>query len=384
MTQSTHTYPEYRKLYIGSDHTGYVAADFLIQKLSEAGYDVRNCIGKDRSPEDDYPDRAFAMYQSMLSLGFGEGILLCGSGEGMALVSNKFPGIRAVEVRDKQEAQLSRKHNGANVLCLGSRELSQEEMLEIVLIWLETPYSEEERHKRRREKVSSMESAGQNYAEKQSFLSDTLIPSLLVQDKRLAFERLQSLVGLARWVQVDIADETFTTSQTILPNDIDTRVWPFFFEAHLMVANPLKYIESCKRAGYQRITFHYEVKEDTEKIIQAILSLKMQVGIALAPKTPLRSLEPYFSHIHSLTLVSVPPGASGQEMFEDTLERIRFLRKMIPRSLSLWVDGGVNQKNISDIANVGADGVCVASALFGGEEKDVHKRFVALKNGFVV
>lgn len=384
MTELIHTYPEYRKVYIGSDHTGYEFADFLIQRLSELGYNVTDCIGENRSEEDDYPDRAFDVYRAMLSSGFGEGILLCGSGEGMSLVSNKFPGVRAVEVRNKQEAQLSRKHNGANVLCLGARELQKEEMLEIVSLWLDTKYSEEERHERRRGKISSMERAGWYYAEKQNFLSDGIIPSILVQDKGLALQRLRSVAGLARWVQIDIADETFTPSQTIFPDDIDTKEWPFLFEAHLMVANPLKYIDACKRAGYQRIIFHHEVQEDLEKIIRAILSLKMQVGIAISPKTPLLSLEPYFSHIHAITLVSVIPGKSGQTMFDDTEERLRFLRKKVPRALDLFVDGGVNQKNIGDMANAGADGVCVSSALFDGEEKDIHTRFIALKSGFVV
>ena len=384
MTEFTHRYPEYRKIYIGSDHTGYVHFDFLKEKLTEKGYEVIDCVGRDRLQEDDYPDRAFDMYRAMLSSGFGEGILLCGSGEGMSLVSNKFPGIRAVEVRDKQEAQLSRKHNGANVLCLGARELQKEAMLEIVSVWLETQYSEEERHIRRREKISSLERAGWYYAEKQHLRSHTIIPSILVQDRGIAIQRLKSVSGLARWVQIDIADETFTKSRTLLPDAIDTKEWPFLFEAHLMVANPLKYIDTCKRAGYQKVTFHYEVKEEREKIIQTLLSLKMQVGIALAPKTPLLSLEPYFSHIHSITLVSVVPGKSGQTMFDDTEERLRFLRKKAPRSLDLFVDGGVNQKNVGDMANAGADGVCVASALFGGEEKDIPKRFIALKSGFVV
>jgi|GEM_PF-18235 len=372
--------PEYRKIYIGSDHTGYAYADDLMKLLREKGYDVVDCIGKDRPTEDDYPDRAFSFYRKMQEeQKEGEAILLCGSGEGMCIVANKFPGIRAVEVGTIEEAQRAREHNGSNVLCLGSRELSREKIENIVLVWLDSGFSQEVRHKRRRDKIGLMERAGSIYDEKKSFYrKEYIIPAILTQDRFEAEHRLERMVGKVHWVQIDIADETFTKTKTFAPDDVQVHAWPFLFEAHLMVDNPIKYIEACRRSGYNRVVFHHEMKEESLAVIEKIHEAGMEAGIAIGPKTPLVVLDEYMQKVDSLLLVAVPPGKSGQTMDKDTLERMRILRKKAPRSLPIFVDGGVNEDNIQEVIHAGATGVCMGSALFQESDDTLLNRLQEL------
>ncbi|QQS61078.1 MAG: RpiB/LacA/LacB family sugar-phosphate isomerase [Candidatus Moraniibacteriota bacterium] len=375
--------PEYRTIFIGSDHAGYEYAHRLIQDLKKKGYQVIDCIVGEKSKTDDYPDRVFDLYRAMARENFsGEGILFCSSGEGVCISANKLPGIRAVEARDSLEARKSKEHNNANVLCLGAKELSYEESFELAMEWLLAVFSEETRHERRCEKIQRLEYASFVYKSRQ-MPKQHIIPAILSSRYHEISEKLHTLYGLVQWVQIDVIDDSNVSGRTVLPFEMNLLEWPFLFEAHLMVANPMKYIDTCKHAGFSRIIFHHEVEEDSELIINAIHSAGMEVGIAINPKTPLVTLEPFIKKIDRILLLGVHPGKSGQILFPETRERIKILRKKIYRNPSLFVDGGVNEKNIMSIVNAGADGVCVSSALFEGrKDADIAKRLQYLESFF--
>ncbi|MDE1874696.1 MAG: RpiB/LacA/LacB family sugar-phosphate isomerase [Patescibacteria group bacterium] len=142
------------KILIASDHAGFETKKYLVEHLSLAGHEVRDLGAKEYTPDDDYPDFVSLVAKEIShNPGAAEvcGIVLGGSGQGEAICANKFYGVRAAVYYggNTDIVRLSRQHNDANVLSLGARFLSPAEALNAVNLWLATPFSGEERHKRR-------------------------------------------------------------------------------------------------------------------------------------------------------------------------------------------------------------------------------------------
>lgn len=143
------------KIAMGADHAGYELKDKIKQHLQQQGIAVRD--EGTSSPESvDYPDYARAVAHDVSEHRADLGILVCGSGIGMAISANKVDGIRAANVSSEYEAQMSREHNNANVLALGARILNAEEALRVVDKWLTTSFAGG-RHERRVEKMMALE-----------------------------------------------------------------------------------------------------------------------------------------------------------------------------------------------------------------------------------
>jgi len=125
---------------IGSDHAGFAAKDFIKSLLSEQGLLCRD-FGCFDEQSVHYPDFGRAVAQAVSAGECLRGILICGTGIGMSIVANKFPGIRAALCHDAFTAACSREHNNANILVMGARVPSLEQMAEITRIWLDTPFA---------------------------------------------------------------------------------------------------------------------------------------------------------------------------------------------------------------------------------------------------
>lgn len=145
------------RIAVGSDHAGYEEPPpyykpELMAYLQAKGYEVIDC-GTDGPHSVDYPDFAHNV-ASAISEGRADiGLLLCGTGIGMSIAANRHPGVRAAVVTTPEMARLSRQHNNANVLCLGRRLITLDQCKELLDLWLETPFEEGERHRRRVEKL---------------------------------------------------------------------------------------------------------------------------------------------------------------------------------------------------------------------------------------
>ena len=138
------------KIFIGADHGGFVMKGKLKQALIDWSYDVEDIGAKSLNPEDDYPEFAHAVAQKVAkNPSEDRGVLLCRSGIGMDITANKIKGIRCAQVFNEEMAKKSREHNDANVLSIATDYMREEEILNIVKVWLETPFSNEERHGRR-------------------------------------------------------------------------------------------------------------------------------------------------------------------------------------------------------------------------------------------
>ena len=141
-------------VFIGADHAGFALKKSLSKTLRANGYQVIDCGAKKLVPTDDYPDYAEKVARKVARQ--GKGILICGSAEGICIAANKFRDIRAVPVWTQTNARLSRSHNDANILCLSGWQLGPERAKRIALTFLATPFSDEERHRRRIEKIRRM------------------------------------------------------------------------------------------------------------------------------------------------------------------------------------------------------------------------------------
>ena len=140
---------------IGSDHRGYHLKEQIIAMLRSMGHDVDD-EGASGSESVDYPDFA-ALVAKKVSQGAAErGVLICGTGIGMAIAANKFPGVRAAPCSDEVTAEISRRHNNLNVLCLSADMLSPRTVERMVDVWINTPF-EGGRHERRVEKIHLLE-----------------------------------------------------------------------------------------------------------------------------------------------------------------------------------------------------------------------------------
>lgn len=143
------------KIAIGTDHAGFEAKEALRKALEEKGEEVLDC-GTFSSEPVDYPGYARAVAEKVLSGEAERGVLVCGSGVGMSIAANKFPGIRAALCFSREVAELCRLHNDANVLVLPGRFFSAVELFGMVEIWLSTPFAGG-RHKRRLDEIASIE-----------------------------------------------------------------------------------------------------------------------------------------------------------------------------------------------------------------------------------
>jgi ribose 5-phosphate isomerase B len=148
------------KIAIGADHAGYRLKDVIVPKLQEWGHEVVD-VGCNCPDSVDYPDYAIPVCDLVVKGEVERGILICGTGIGMSIAANKTPGIRCALVHDLFSAKATREHNDTNVLAMGERIIGPGLAEEIVKVWLDTPFSGNERHQNRIRKVMDIE-AGQS------------------------------------------------------------------------------------------------------------------------------------------------------------------------------------------------------------------------------
>ena len=145
------------KIYLGSDHAGFQLKEEIRHFLVAEGYDVADLGANRESRDDDYPDFVHPVAERVAQEQGAVGIVFGGSGQGEAMVANRFPGVRATVWYGKNDRiiTLSREHNDANVLAIGARFVSTQEAKLAIQLWLEKPFSYDPRHQRRIDKIDN-------------------------------------------------------------------------------------------------------------------------------------------------------------------------------------------------------------------------------------
>ena len=144
-------------LYIGADHRGFELKEELKRRLEADGLEVEDLGNEEFDPADDYVDFAKAVAQMVANDSDSKGILICGSGVGVDMAANKVRGARSCLVFDQKRAIQSREHEDANIICLASDILIADDAYEMIKSFIQTPFSGEERHLRRLNKLKELD-----------------------------------------------------------------------------------------------------------------------------------------------------------------------------------------------------------------------------------
>lgn len=193
-----------------------------------------------------------------------------------------------------------------------------------------------------------------------------IVPAILSQNLADAENKIKLVEPYVRRVQIDIMDGEFVPNKTLSISEYASVKTPLIREVQLMVKEPEKYIDDCVRYGIDLVEFHLESNGNIWHCINKAKLSNLKVGIALKPETPLEWARQYLKSVDLVLLMSVNPGAGGQEFIPQTLERIRMLRAMWPNGI-IEIDGGVKQENIEAIINAGANFLVVGTGIYNTE-----------------
>jgi len=208
-----------------------------------------------------------------------------------------------------------------------------------------------------------------------------IIPALLTDcAKELEF-MLNECKKFTDYVQIDIMDGKFVPSKSIGPKELKTLKPIIGCEAHLMVEDPLTWIEPFRAIGANRVIYHFEINRDHSKIISKLKENGFSVGIAVNPSTAISEFSHLGEAIDTVLFMSVNPGFYGAPFIPQVLSKIKEFKSKFPKKL-VGIDGGVKFDNLSVIKATGVDYICVGSAILKAEDKgQAYQRFLDLTNG---
>jgi ribulose-phosphate 3-epimerase len=190
-----------------------------------------------------------------------------------------------------------------------------------------------------------------------------IVPAILTDDPEALEKLVRQAESFTSFAQIDVMDGKFVPSYSVTCEQVAAVKIKLAWEAHLMVLNPENCLADFRRAGAEKIVFHYEATPEPEKIIRQIRKLGIKAGLAVNPETPITAIAPLVKKVDSVLFLAVHPGFYGAAFIPEVLDKIAAFRKAYPE-IEIGIDGGVKEDNIMQIAKSGVDVICIGSALF--------------------
>lgn len=215
-----------------------------------------------------------------------------------------------------------------------------------------------------------------------------LSPSILAADfKVLGQEMKKTEENGAAYIHFDVMDGMFVPSISFgMPvlasiNDATEQ----FMDAHLMVHEPIRYVEAFQKAGADYVTVHLEACEDVKTTLDKIHACGMKAGLAVNPETDVKELVPYLEDVEMILIMSVHPGFGGQKFIPESLDKIREVRAMLNEKnleTDIQVDGGIYVENVREVLDAGANVIVAGSAVFRGDAGENTAKFMEILKSY--
>ena len=214
-----------------------------------------------------------------------------------------------------------------------------------------------------------------------------LSPSILSADfYKLGEDIRQTEENGAEYLHFDVMDGVFVPSISFgMP--VLASIKPLVkqvMDTHLMITEPIRYVEAFAKAGADILTIHYEACEDVRETLEKIRECGMKTGLSISPDTPVEVLREFLGEVDMFLIMTVHPGFGGQKLIPETLDKVRELRGMLKErglETDIQVDGGIYASNIKDALDAGANVIVAGSAVFKGNPGENTKELMEiLKN----
>ena len=215
-----------------------------------------------------------------------------------------------------------------------------------------------------------------------------LSPSILAADfKVLGQEMKKTEENGAAYIHFDVMDGMFVPSisfgMPVLASIHDATEQ--FMDAHLMVQEPIRYVEAFQKAGADYVTVHLEACEDVKTTLDKIHACGMKAGLAVNPETDVKELVPYLEDVEMILIMSVHPGFGGQKFIPESLDKIREVRAMLNEKnleADIQVDGGIYVENVREVLDAGANVIVAGSAVFRGDAGENTAKFMEILKSY--
>lgn len=215
-----------------------------------------------------------------------------------------------------------------------------------------------------------------------------LSPSILAADfKVLGQEMKKTEENGAAYIHFDVMDGMFVPSisfgMPVLASIHDATEQ--FMDAHLMVQEPIRYVEAFQKAGADYVTVHLEASEDVKTTLDKIHACGMKAGLAVNPETDVKELVPYLEDVEMILIMSVHPGFGGQKFIPESLDKIREVRAMLNEKnldTDIQVDGGIYVENVREVLDAGANVIVAGSAVFRGDAGENTAKFMEILKSY--